>query len=222
MRIILTVQLIAFLFVGYIATGQQQDSIQFYKRKADKTAMAAKQDDSIRTAFLQQRASRYKFKRWGWDLLGKVATGFVTVNTTKNQGLLTGSHEAAGKIQYYIKRKMSDGSIRTHPTSLFTTIGWGPTLVAKETIPNFWYFTGGVQLNHFGSSTSYGLVTAVNSSGNDSSTKVMYGITVSLEGTQIPVFITYLRSDHGFCYLVLAGFKISVKRLIPTRSQRLN
>jgi hypothetical protein len=215
MRIILTFAIVTLLISSHIATGQQRDSIQYYKKQIDSLA----REDDIKAAFLKQRAAPYEFKRWGWDFLGKIGTGFITIDKEKNVGLLTGSHEATGKVQYYFKRHLSNGTIRTHPTSVYTTIGWGPTLVAKDTIPNYWYFNVCVQQNHFGSSASYGFILAVNSSGKEGS-KFMYGMTVSLEGIQTPVYVSYLRTTEGFRYMVLAGIKISVKQLIGFRSKR--
>lgn len=167
--------------------------------------------------------SKDDFHHFYPSLYVKVASGFVAVDPKSNNGLITANFEFGGRVNYYFKRSINGSNGKfideneqkylVSPISVYTSVGWGPLLIADKTIPNYWYFSSGLSISRFSSNLSYGLVGGVNST--EIGSRYLYGITASLDGIPTPFFFSYLKGDSSFSYLLLAGFHIPLSHLNP-------
>lgn len=195
-----------------------EKQLQVYKAKLD-SMISAQYELEKSIEQLSSNAFYPKFHRIKIDPYTKFSSGFMTIDKEAHSGLFTGAIEIIGvQVNYNIKRELGNLLVPAD-VSPFFSFGWGPMLVADNIIYNYCYLNGGLSINQFSSVVSYGGVFAFNTSG-DEATQYVYGVTVSLDGIQTPIFASLLWGDKGFEYMGVLGLKIPLTHLIPHRSER--
>lgn len=200
----------------------QQEKLRLQNEKETAMKLEASERDTLKVVgpTIEEALSQFKFKRFTFELYTKIGTGFVTVDKETHKGLFTANMELFGlQAKWHFKRQTDAQIVLTAPVSVLVSTGWGPTLVAENTVYNYLYFTGGLAVNQFSSTVSYCGTVAVNTSG-DRATNMMYGGTILLDGIQTPFFASFLFGDKGFQYLGVAGIKIPLTHLFPFANSR--